>query len=156
MSIRSKRPVRGTFDAERTPESLLVPPPPPPVKGVDEKNKPDVDAESILTKRKLEGEWHIPTAKQVCEQRHQQFESEKAKFLTDVMHNFESGLNQGTRSFVICYNLQYTWQNSILEDQFYPKGYEITYKNVKDYHEDRTCVELNIPGCINTREPFQM
>lgn len=99
---------------------------------------------------------NIPSAQSLRQQRNKQFEDEKDKFTADLIRSFEYGMSKGSNSFVVCHDIQYRWQHAVVEKTFKSKGYEIVYKNVRDYNEDRTSAELYIPGCINTREPFNV
>jgi len=122
----------------------------------DEQTESDV--EPTLKKQKCNRNVldDIPSAQTLLQQRNKQFEDEKDKFTADLIRSFEYGMSKGSNSFVVCHDIQYRWQHAVVEKTFKSKGYEIVYKNVRDYNEDRTSAELYIPGCINTREPFHV
>lgn len=98
----------------------------------------------------------IPTAQELQRERQEALDREKKDFTADLIHNFERNAHAGSNSFVVCYDVRYKWQYVCLEDLFKSKGYDITYKNIRDYEEDRTFAELRIPNSINAKEPFHV
>ena len=98
----------------------------------------------------------IPSAQELQRIRQEAFERERKIFRQELIQNFERNVRNESSSFVVCYDMRYKWHHACLEELFKPKGYEVVYKNVRDYDEDRTFAELRIPGLTDAREPFHI
>lgn len=98
----------------------------------------------------------IPSAQQLYEQRRDQLKQEKTAFLREVTRTFQARVKTHAPSFVICYQLDYQWQQEALEALFHPKGYDLVYRSVRDGDNDRVFVELRIPGCQYAFDPVRV
>jgi hypothetical protein len=107
-------------------------------------------------KKGVDATTSIPSAQELQRERQEALDREKKDFTTELIHNFERNARAGSNSFVVCYDVRYKWQYVCLENLFKSKGYDITYKNIRDYEEDRTFAELRIPNSINAKEPFHV
>jgi hypothetical protein len=98
----------------------------------------------------------IPSAQDVKKQWKDALEVERANFMKELAHNFDRNVKNYSSSFVVCYDVKYKWQHNCIEQLFKPKGYDVVYKNVRDYDEDRTFAELRVPGTLDTRQLFRV
>lgn len=99
---------------------------------------------------------NIPSAQDVKKQWQNALEVERANFVKELAHNFDRNVKNYSSSFVVCYDVKYKWQNHCIEKLFKPKGYDVVYKNVRDYDEDRTFAELRVPGTFDMRQLFRV
>jgi len=130
----------------------------PPVKTVEDTESEEDDSPQpvALSTHKKSPPFTIPTAQELQRERQEYLDREKKGFVEELIHNFERNARTGGNSFVVCYDVRYKWQYSCMEHLFKPKGYDITYKNVRDYDEDRTFAELRIPNSTDAKEPFHV
>ena len=153
MSKRKPILLASSLPSKRVTKSVAE----PPVKTVENTESEDESPEPVAPSTgKKSTPFTIPTAQELQRERQEALDREKKEFIEELIHNFERNARAGGNSFVICYDVRYKWQYSCMEHLFKPKGYDITYKNVRDYDEDRTFAELRIPHSIDAKEPFQV
>jgi hypothetical protein len=162
---------------KRRPPVLLAKYPEPPVKKVkskEEENPEEDDTEYTddsevervkedkevkdqkTRKHPIDDPLVIPSAQDVKKQWQDALEVERSNFLKGLIHTFECNIKNYSSSFVVCYDVKYKWQHDCIEKLFKPKGYDVVYKNIQNYDEDRTCAEIRIPVTVDARQLFRV
>lgn len=98
----------------------------------------------------------IQSAQDVKKQWQDALKIERSNFLKGLVHTFECNIKNYSSSFVVCYDVKYKWQHDCIEQLFKPKGYDVVYKNIQNYDEDRTCAEIRIPVTVDARQLFRV